>query len=598
MIDLSANNGAVKVAPTQLTFTPSNWNTPQQATVTGVDDSVVQGDHTTVITAAVNDAASSNDFDNADNKTLTVTLKDDDKAGIAVEPQVISSLEAGEAATTTVKLTSQPTSNVVINLTSSNPNVTLNPTTLTFTPANWNVPQTVSATAIHDDNSTGETVTATLAIVDAQSASEYQSVADASFRINVVDDDKPGLVVSPREMTLDENGGTGTISVQLATQPTAGNVVLNLSSSDTTEATLSPATLTFTTTNWNQPQIVTVTGVNDDIDRNDNVNLSVKVTVNDPNSSSEYDTVADETVKVTIIDDDTAGVTVAPLTLATDEGASTTNTIKLDTQPTGNVTIKISSTKPEKVGIAPATLTFTPTNWNQPQTITYSGKQDADALDEQDVITYSVDASSPAVEYQTVPEQTANISVTDDDEADMIVTPTTLSMNENGGTGTFTATLTAQPITTIRFLVESANSSIKVDKPTLTFTPDNWDQPQTVTVTGVDDQIAQGNHASLVKISSDPTQTGELYSEMIPKEVDVTLTDNDKAGMQLSGDTLHVNEGESGTITAQLSSQPTGTVVVDVALPANAGGSAHLYARQLEPAANADHQHSKRCQYG
>ncbi len=50
----------------------------------------------------------------------------------------------------------------------------------------------------------------------------------------------------------------------LDTQPTA-DVVIGMSSSDTTEGSVSPASLTFTATNWNIPQTVTVTGVDDAI---------------------------------------------------------------------------------------------------------------------------------------------------------------------------------------------------------------------------------------------------------------------------------------------------------------------------------------------
>ena len=47
-----------------------------------------------------------------------------------------------------------------------------------------------------------------------------------------------------------EGGGTASFTVVLNTQPTA-SVAIGLSSSDTTEGTVSPTTLTFTTANWN-----------------------------------------------------------------------------------------------------------------------------------------------------------------------------------------------------------------------------------------------------------------------------------------------------------------------------------------------------------
>ena len=54
----------------------------------------------------------------------------------------------------------------------------------------------------------------------------------------------------------------------LNTQPTA-DVTIALSSSDTTEGTVLPASLTFTTANWNVAQTVTVTGVDDALDDGD-----------------------------------------------------------------------------------------------------------------------------------------------------------------------------------------------------------------------------------------------------------------------------------------------------------------------------------------
>ena len=61
-----------------------------------------------------------------------------------------------------------------------------------------------------------------------------------------------------------ESGTKATFSVVLTSQPTA-NVTIPLSSSDTTEGTVSPASLTFTPANWNVPKVVTVTGKDDTI---------------------------------------------------------------------------------------------------------------------------------------------------------------------------------------------------------------------------------------------------------------------------------------------------------------------------------------------
>jgi len=102
-----------------------------------------------------------------------------------------------------------------------------------------------------------------------------------------------------------ENAGTDTFTVVLDAQP-ASDVVLTLSSHSTAEATVSAATLTFTTNNWDVAQPVTVTGVDDNFDRDDAT--TVTVAVDDANSDDAFDAVADQVITVTCTDDDTTEV--------------------------------------------------------------------------------------------------------------------------------------------------------------------------------------------------------------------------------------------------------------------------------------------------
>ena len=73
-----------------------------------------------------------------------------------------------------------------------------------------------------------------------------------------------------------EDGMKATFRVLLDTQPTA-NVTINLTSSLTTEGTVSPASLTFNSSNWNSGQLVTVTGVNDGTVKDGNKAFKVKI---------------------------------------------------------------------------------------------------------------------------------------------------------------------------------------------------------------------------------------------------------------------------------------------------------------------------------
>ena len=128
----------------------------------------------------------------------------------------------------------------------------------------------------------------------------------------------------------------------LDSEPTA-NVTIGLSSSDTTEGTVGPASVTFTTANWNTPQTVTVTGVNDDVD-DGNIAYTI-VTAAATSTDPAYNGRNAADVPVTNPDNDTAGITVAPTSglITTEAGGTATFTVRLNSQPTANVTIGISS---------------------------------------------------------------------------------------------------------------------------------------------------------------------------------------------------------------------------------------------------------------
>ena len=85
--------------------------------------------------------------------------------------------------------------------------------------------------------------------------------------LTILDDDEAGLIVRPPALTIDE-GGVGTYTVMLNSQPPASLDVV-VSGSEGTDLTLSTSSLTFTSSNWNVPQPVTVTAEQDDDALND-----------------------------------------------------------------------------------------------------------------------------------------------------------------------------------------------------------------------------------------------------------------------------------------------------------------------------------------
>ncbi|MFA5854149.1 MAG: delta-60 repeat domain-containing protein [Patescibacteria group bacterium] len=132
--------------------------------------------------------------------------------------------------------------------------------------------------------------------------------------------------------SVSESGSTDTFSVVLNATPIS-DVVLNVSSGDTTEATVSPATLTFTNANWNTPQAVTVTGV-DDAGVDGTQTATITIAVNAASSTDEYDAVSSGTVSASVTDNDVAsggggggggGAPQPAITLSTPNGGEVLN---------------------------------------------------------------------------------------------------------------------------------------------------------------------------------------------------------------------------------------------------------------------------------
>ena len=121
----------------------------------------------------------------------------------------------------------------------------------------------------------------------------------------------------------------------------------------------------------------------------------------------------------------TPGVTVSPTMLTVPEGDTRTYTVALNTQPTGSVTVGISSNNMD-VAVSSSSLTFTTGNWSTAQTITVTAAQDADAANDTAVLTHDPSGA----DYNSVSNVTLTVTVTDDETAGITVSPTTLTVPE------------------------------------------------------------------------------------------------------------------------------------------------------------------------
>jgi len=565
-IDLSSSDDTEgTVSPVSLTFTTENWNAPQTVTVTGVDDEDADGPQVfdVVTAAAVSDDAG---YDGLDADDVEVTNLDDESAGISVTPvDGLMTTEAGGEATFSVVLLTMPSADVTIGLSSDDESEgTVAPASLVFTSENWNAPQTVTVTGVDDDAVDGNQLYNVLTAAAVSDDAEYDGVDAADVEITNVDDETAGVTVEPLDgLTTTEAGGTDTFTVVLNAMPSA-DVTLPLSASDDTEGSVSPASLTFTIDNWNAPQTVTLTGVDDDLADGDQPWMAVLGVATSTDAS--YDGVDPMDASVTNTDDETAGVTVGDVSGDTTEaGGTATFTVVLNSEPTADVTIPLSSSDTGEGTVAPAMLVFTPANWDAPQTVTLTGVDD-DLVDGSQPWTAVLGAAtSGSANYDGLDPADVDLLNVDDDSAGITVTPALgLSTDESGATDTFTVVLNSEPTANVTIPLSSSDpDEVTVAPAMLVFTPANWNAPQTVTVTGVDDPIADGNQVVSI-LTAAATSTDANYDGRDAANVEVTNIDNDSASISVTPvmGLMTGEDGSSATFEVVLNSQPSASVTL------------------------------------
>ena len=101
------------------------------------------------------------------------------------------------------------------------------------------------------------------------------------------------------------------------------------------------------------------------------------------------------------------------------------------------------------------------------------------------------------------------------------------AVTEGGATDTFTVVLASIPKANVTITLDNTNNQVNTDKITLTFTAANWNIPQTVILTAVNDTVGEGKHNGIITYKV--TSTDPDYNGMVVKPLAVTITDNDLA---------------------------------------------------------------------
>ena len=263
--------------------------------------------------------ASGNACDSVDGCEVTVTITDDDTAGVTVSKSAVTVTEQDTTGDTyTVVLDSQPTANVTITIGGqSAADITATPTPLTFTTTNWATAQTVTVTAGNDTDTATDTHSLTHS--SASSDTDYSGISIASVTVTVNDNDTansaPTFPTTTADRTIAENTAAG--------QNVGGTFTATDSDGDTITYTIEgtdAASFNLITTTDPAAQIQTKSGVT----YNYEVKAAYTVTLKADDGNGGTDTV---TVNITLTDvNEPPGTPAAPSVSGT-SGSTTSLTV-------------------------------------------------------------------------------------------------------------------------------------------------------------------------------------------------------------------------------------------------------------------------------
>ncbi|MYE04894.1 MAG: hypothetical protein F4Y00_07995 [Bacteroidetes bacterium SB0662_bin_6] len=236
------------------------------------------------------------------------------------------SMNEGATATYTVVLDSAPSADATVALTVTDDTsrcgdghgasctqksgvITINKTSLTFTTTDWSTAQTITVTATDED----------MAGVFKFGKITHQ-INDQTNRpvvsVTVLDDDRRGVTHYQKAndgtvgtkfaaVSLYENHGEGGFYIHLDSEPSA-TTTITPASAQPAALTVPSQTLTFTSENWDDAQLVRFTLIDNFIDGENN---QIKITLTTGGTGSDYVGQSLVPFTVNVVDDDTRGVT-------------------------------------------------------------------------------------------------------------------------------------------------------------------------------------------------------------------------------------------------------------------------------------------------
>ena len=583
-VSLSKTNADLVLFKKSLTFTVSNYSTPQSVTITAADDddTVDDTDNITIkvtkgriVAPTVIKAVSIIDVDPPPGRIVVTRLVSENFKQVWKEVATVAADE-GYHGWITVQLSVAPKGDVTISLSNTNPEVSLDHTSLTFNASNYQTRRGVKVSAVNDDDTVDDSDTITL------SATGKIDAPDVTTAVTVWDDDRPGFDLSDSSLTVEEEGHalvskTASFGIRLAFRPTEEITATITASDPSITIDTKPARgiqdlLTFSPLDhadnaWNQRKNVIVMANHDDDANDESFDISIS------GAGGKYDDVT-ASIAGTIIDneDPPGAIVLSPsgLLRLTEEGSGSLSvSLRPDPSATAlksDVTISSTSTSPD-LTITPSSLTFTSSNYSAAQNFSVLAAEDADLSDDYDKIT--LEASGGIV----ASPQSLTVIVTDSDRpsvGDIVLFNPQITPIAEGDSVSVGISLSKPPIGNATLSLSSDLPDVILSPSSLTFTSSDHTIAQPISIMARQDDNATDEIALIwIEISG-----GGLSADRVITEI--SIIDDDKSESPPSvhnydgtliiapeGD-LEIDEGEEGVFDIRLSAKPVGDVPVRI----------------------------------
>ncbi len=488
-------------------------------------------------------------------------------SGFSTAVTTATAAEAGTTGAFTVVLSAVPTGTATLTIGTS-PQCTFAPTVLTFTSANWNVPQTVTVTANNDAIVEGAHFCSPASIIPSGGGVSTSSAPPPT--ITITDNDAATISIANTTNGAEAGPTNGVMTVtQSAVSVTDTVVAYTRTGTAASGVDFTALSGTVTIPAGATTATISIPVINDAIVE---TNETVIVTLNTVTSGTSTTIGTPAAATNTIASDDSATVSIATTTNGSETGptagvmtvsqsaVSATNTViaytRTGTATSGSDFTALSGTVTIAAGATTATINITVIN-----DIVVEGNE-----------TVILTLSSVTSGLATLGSPVSATNTIADNDAPVVTIANTTNGNEAGpvnGVMTVTQTAIAATPIVIAYTV-SGNATSGADFTALSgsVTIAAGSTTATITIPIINDIIVEGNETVIVTLTSVTSGAASLGATLIATN---TITSNDSATVSISNTS---NGTEAGPVSGALTVTQTNPSATDTVVTYSVSGTA------------------------